>query len=567
MYSGDLTVVDGGASATPGLTPNNGAATGSAGEASSASAMQHTLALPADQSAAGSAVTADSVTEYQFTSTSGDDVARWSAALDRSSTPVTHRDSWHRGYAMTLVAIDLAAAFVAVVLATLIPALLPGAPFAFGARSTFCVCFAVLLPLAWVGVIALNRGYQNRIVGVGAAEFQRVFRAFCHLTAVVVFVAYALRVESARGVILTSLPLALTLDLIGRYAARKRLHRQRSRGRSLTSVVAVGGAASVADFSVLLQRDRYAGMHVIGACLPSDQLADVDAAVRLGEQGVRILGDVDSVLDAVRDCGAHTVAVLAGDISADKLRWISWQLEGTDTDLVVSLGLTEVAGTRLHIQPVAGLPMLHVEEPEFTGFRRILKGAFDRAMAAIIILFSAPLLIGLAIAVRVGSRGPAFFRQVRVGLDGRVFTMIKYRSMHIDAEHRLAELVEHNVNADGLLFKVKDDPRITRVGRFIRKYSLDELPQLINVLKGEMSLVGPRPPLPAEVACYGADVRRRLLVKPGMTGMWQISGRNDLAWDESVRLDLRYVENWSFALDLMILWKTIFAVARGAGAY
>jgi exopolysaccharide biosynthesis polyprenyl glycosylphosphotransferase len=208
-----------------------------------------------------------------------------------------------------------------------------------------------------------------------------------------------------------------------------------------------------------------------------------------------------------------------------------------------------------------------VEEPEFTGFRRFLKGAFDRTMAGFILLFLSPLLIVLAVAVRVGSRGPALFRQVRVGRDGGAFTMIKFRSMYVDAESRLAELKAHNVNADGLLFKMKDDPRVSRVGRVLRRYSLDELPQLFNVLKGDMSLVGPRPPLPREVEHYGSDVRRRLLVKPGMTGMWQISGRNDLPWEETVRLDLRYVENWSFAMDLMILWKTIFAVARGSGAY
>jgi exopolysaccharide biosynthesis polyprenyl glycosylphosphotransferase len=259
--------------------------------------------------------------------------------------------------------------------------------------------------------------------------------------------------------------------------------------------------------------------------------------------------------------------VLSGEISSEKLRWISWQLEGTDTDLIVSPGLIEVAGTRLHIQPVAGLPILHVEEPEFSGFRRLLKGAFDRFTAAFIIVLLSPMLAACALAVRFGSRGPALFRQTRVGRDGSTFTMIKFRSMRIDAERELGALADQNVNADGLLFKIKGDPRITRVGAILRKYSLDELPQLFNVVKGEMSLVGPRPPLPAEVASYGADVRRRLLVKPGMTGMWQISGRNDLAWDESIRLDLRYVENWSFALDLMILWKTIFAVVRGSGAY
>ena len=187
------------------------------------------------------------------------------------------------------------------------------------------------------------------------------------------------------------------------------------------------------------------------------------------------------------------------------------------------------------------------------------------ALLALAIL--APVALGVAVAVRVTSRGPVFFRQVRVGRNGRTFKMVKFRSMYVDAEARRAELEARNVNADGVLFKVRDDPRITPVGRVIRKYSLDELPQLFNVLSGRMSLVGPRPPLPAEVAKYGDDMRRRLLVKPGITGLWQISGRNDLSWEETKQLDLRYVENWSLGADLLILWKTPSAVARASGAY
>jgi exopolysaccharide biosynthesis polyprenyl glycosylphosphotransferase len=226
-----------------------------------------------------------------------------------------------------------------------------------------------------------------------------------------------------------------------------------------------------------------------------------------------------------------------------------------------------VAWPRLHIQPVAGLPLVHVEESEFTGFRRVLKGAFDRLVTAVALLLLAPVAIGVALAVGFTSRGPVFFRQTRVGKNGQTFRMVKFRSMYVDAEERRAELERLNVNGDGVLFKIRNDPRITRVGRVIRKYSLDELPQLFNVLTGRMSLVGPRPPLPTEVARYGDDMRRRLLVKPGITGLWQISGRNDLSWEQTKQLDLRYVENWSLGSDLLILWKTPSAVAKGSGAY
>jgi len=226
-----------------------------------------------------------------------------------------------------------------------------------------------------------------------------------------------------------------------------------------------------------------------------------------------------------------------------------------------------VAGPRIHIRPVAGLPFLHVEEPELSGGRRLLKGAFDRAVACTTLLLLLPMMVGLGLAVRLNTAGPVLFRQARCGRGGRPFTMYKYRSMRVGAEAQLQMLLSENEHAEGLLFKIRRDPRVTAVGRWLRRYSLDELPQLLNVAKGDMSLVGPRPPLPSEVARYDGEVHRRLLVKPGLTGLWQVSGRSDLTWEESVRLDLEYVENWSLAMDFMILWKTAFAVMRADGAY
>ena len=228
--------------------------------------------------------------------------------------------------------------------------------------------------------------------------------------------------------------------------------------------------------------------------------------------------------------------------------------------------LIDVAGDRTTIRPVDGLPMLHVEHPALSGARRLVKAAFDRAGAAAMLIACSPLLLGLALAVRADSPGPVLFRQIRVGKDGRRFVMFKFRTMYSDAEGRLASLRQLN-EYHGVLFKIRDDPRVTRVGRWLRRLSLDELPQLFNVLRGEMSLVGPRPPLPAEVEAYPEDMRRRLAVRPGMTGLSQVSGRSDLPWEEAVRLDLRYVENWSLSLDLVILLRTLTAVARSSGAY
>ncbi len=196
---------------------------------------------------------------------------------------------------------------------------------------------------------------------------------------------------------------------------------------------------------------------------------------------------------------------------------------------------------------------------------RLVKGLIDRLGAALLLLVLAPVMFVLAIAVR-SDGGPIFYRQDRVGKAGKPFPMIKFRSMVVNADQYQPELVESN-QGSGPLFKLHQDPRVTRMGTFLRKYSLDELPQLFNVLSGSMSLVGPRPPLPEEVASYSRDAQRKLLVKPGLTGLWQISGRSDLSWEESVRLDLRYVENWTLALDILIVWKTIGAVVRGTGAY
>ncbi|HVE73634.1 MAG TPA: sugar transferase, partial [Mycobacteriales bacterium] len=227
---------------------------------------------------------------------------------------------------------------------------------------------------------------------------------------------------------------------------------------------------------------------------------------------------------------------------------------------------TNVTGTRISIRPVAGLPLLHLDEPELRGMRPMIKGAFDRTVAATALFLLSPFLLALAVGVRLTSPGPALFKQVRVGRDGQEFLCWKFRSMHLDAESQLEALREHNEH-DGVLFKLRDDPRVTPFGRWLRSWSLDELPQLVNVVRGQMSLVGPRPPLPSEVAQYAGHTRRRLLVKPGMTGLWQVSGRSALSWEETVRLDLQYVENWSLGLDLAVLAKTVVSVARRHGAY
>ncbi|MFE0320234.1 exopolysaccharide biosynthesis polyprenyl glycosylphosphotransferase, partial [Streptomyces albogriseolus] len=218
------------------------------------------------------------------------------------------------------------------------------------------------------------------------------------------------------------------------------------------------------------------------------------------------------------------------------------------------------------VDAVLGIPLLRVSMPAFTGGRRAVKGVVDRLGATVLLVLFAPLMLLVALLVATDSRGGVFYRQRRVGKDGLEFTILKFRTMVPDADRARAALTGLNEGA-GPLFKMRRDPRVTRIGAVLRRYSLDELPQLFNVLTGSMSLVGPRPPLPEECASYGPDIRRRLKVKPGLTGLWQISGRSDLSWEEAVRLDLRYVEDWSLALDTVILWKTLRAVIQGQGAY
>ena len=471
-------------------------------------------------------------------------------AVDARLTPRGTR-RWQRNLVRQLVALDFTAASVAVLAALLLR---------FGDDASDVYQLAtVAAPFVWVLFCAMVRAYELRFLGTGSEEFRRVFDAGVRLLALTAVISFAAKLDPARVYVLIALPTTVILTLLLRYAARQRLHRMRAAGRCLHQVIVVGRERSTAELIRQLRSSSHAGFKVIGACIDRSTATEVE--------GVPVVGNSMSIIDALHETGADTVAVGAwSDLTQAGLRRLSWELEGSGVDLVVAPALTDVAGPRIHIRPVSGLPLLHVEEPEFSGVRRVLKGSVDRGGAIAALLVLLPLLLAIAVCIRLTSRGPALFVQERVGTDGRTFRMYKFRSMFLDAEQRLADLKDRN-ESDGVLFKMRDDPRVTPVGKWLRRFSLDELPQLINVATGTMSLVGPRPPLETEVRQYERDVRRRLLVKPGLTGLWQISGRSDLSWEESVRLDLHYVENWSLALDVLILWKTAFAVLSRRGAY
>lgn len=420
---------------------------------------------------------------------------------------------------------------------------------------------SLALVLGWFVMLHVQDAYDGTYSGHGVQEYRQVLRASFWLFGVLAIAAFAFKLDFARGYVLLAFPLGTCLLLLGRWGSRQWLVLQRRAGELSDRVLLVGDQAHVAGLVAALNRFPDAGYRVLGACVADAQ----DDTVA----GVPVVGDGTDVVAQAQALNADVVAVSSSaGLGVRGLRRLGWALEGTAIDLVVAPDIMDVAGPRVKTRPVQGLPLIHVESPRFTGPRRVVKSVMDRVLALVGLVVLAPMLLVVVAAISLEDRGPAIFRQERVGRQGRRFAMYKFRSMVPDAESRLPELLSANEGA-GPLFKLHADPRVTRVGAFIRRYSIDELPQLLNVLRGEMSLVGPRPPLPNEVESYGDDVRRRLLVKPGMTGLWQISGRSDLEWEEAVRLDLYYVENWSPVLDLMIAFRTANVVLRASdsGAY
>ena len=416
------------------------------------------------------------------------------------------------------------------------------------------------LILAWLLMLRIHDAYDRRLLGHGPEEYRAVASSSLRLFAMVAIVGFVLRLDVARGYVAIAMPVGVISLLLARWLWRKWLTMHRAQGHMSGSVLVVGGHEHLVDLIGALASVPSAGYRVVAACC-----SDADQSHICG---VPVVGRESDAAEVAARINVSTVACTSSSgLAAGNLRRLSWALQGQDVALVVAPSLTDVAGPRVLTRPVAGLSLLHVESPVFAGPKLAIKTAMDRVGAAVLLVLLSPVFALVALLVWHRDRGPVFFRQERIGKEGQVFGMFKFRTMVTNAESLLPFLLASTGQAAAPLYKIRADPRVTPVGAWLRRYSLDELPQLMNVLRGEMSLVGPRPQVQFEVETYANDVRRRLLVRPGMTGLWQINGRSDLSLEESVRFDLYYVENWSVVSDLMILWRTGRAVLRASGAY
>lgn len=484
------------------------------------------------------------------------------------SPPAAQSAGWQTRYQTWLTITDLTAVISAVTVAQWLR--FGGTPEGPALGAVDWVTYleiSIAIAAAWMAALSINHSRSPRVIGSGVEEYRRVWLATISVFGGIAILSMLFKLDLARGYLMIALPTGLVLLFLTRWIARKVVVRARKNfGKCITRLLVVGSPRAVRDLTLALSREPWSGYDVVGACIPGPSSRTEIAIPGFGS--IPVLGDESAVAHAVTSTDTHAVAVAATEHFYGKgLRDLSWELESLDIDLLVVPGVIDIVGPRLHMRPVAGLPLIHIEKPQYHGAKKFQKRAFDVGFSGLALLCGLPVLLTIALAVKLSSRGPIFYHQERIGIDGEAFEMIKFRTMVVGADSMVDQLAELNESKGGVLFKMANDPRVTLLGRFLRKYSLDELPQFFNVLRGDMSVVGPRPPLATEVALYDDDTMRRLLVRPGITGLWQVSGRSDLSWEDSVRLDLFYVENWSMMADLLIALKTLRVVLNHAGAY
>lgn len=497
-------------------------------------------------------------------------------------TPTSHpvstspRGDWRLQYVWSMRISDAIAIIITLLLAQLGRFGADGTPggsdLTWGGVNVSYWFVGIVLGVLWWSWLELRGTRAVRLIGYGMEESREVSTAVMIFFSAVAIFSFALSLPFARGYVLIALPTGLVLLILGRWLLRTRLLHRRRRNRSgMSRTMIVGRQRGVLETTQSLQENMEAGLAPVVAYYPSGKQpipaklhsVEIRNALHQGERPT-----VAGILEAAHHNRVQTLVLTNNSpLSSAEIRHLSWYLADARIRLILNTGLTDIAGPRIHTQQLAGLPLIHVSTPRMSRSRRILKRSMDILGSLAALTMLSPIMLVVAIMIKVHDRGPVFFGQERVGLDGSRFKMLKFRSMYTDAEERKAALMADNESQGDVLFKMKNDPRVTKPGRILRRYSLDELPQFVNVLKGEMSLVGPRPPLEVEVDKYEDYVHRRLRVKPGITGLWQVSGRSDLDWDQSVRLDLYYVENWSVLEDILILLRTVKAVFAPSGAY
>ncbi|WP_372696883.1 sugar transferase [Arthrobacter sp. JSM 101049] len=509
-------------------------------------------------------------------------VPEWAPGASRRGTQrAASAIHWRQQYRRRLLATDVLLVLAAVTIPVLVAA--AGLPGTVGAGTRVAqwtgsiaglegglartAGLALLVAVSWLLMLHL---FQTRAAGriaIGVYEYKSVVDATAALAGWVAVLAVLGTDTGLRGFLIIALPFGLLALLVGRWSWRRWLQAQRRLGHALSDVVVYGQAKDAPYVVRQIGKKSGAAYRVVGVVLDGAPDADAENLIRATSPGLPLMHGGAGIEQEVSRLGADAV-VVAGALQGGNraIQDLGWRLERTRTEVILVSSLTNVAGPRIRMRPVEGLPLMHVELPTFTGWRHVLKRAMDIAVSSVALLVLVPLFLVIALLISRDSKGGVFFKQERTGRRGQPFTMYKFRSMVATAEQDLQDLKDLNEGA-GPLFKLKQDPRITRVGTWLRKFSLDELPQFYNVLRGDMAVVGPRPPLPSEVAAYEGHTHRRLYIKPGVTGLWQVNGRSDLDWEESVRLDLYYVENWSVTGDLMIMWRTFKVMINPSGAY
>jgi exopolysaccharide biosynthesis polyprenyl glycosylphosphotransferase len=420
--------------------------------------------------------------------------------------------------------------------------------------------------VGWMIALAVFRTRDPKTFDSGSGQYQAVARSTFTLFGWMAITALLFKWDVSRGFLAVSFAVGTTLLFLERRAWRRWVLRRRGKGDFLARVLVIGGVRSAKTMTLRFSSDALSGLRVVGVWVP-DRIAAPDERFHANDLSVPVLGTESDLGQALDVDSVDTVVVTDTEhLGHDGMRELAWALEDRDVNLLVAPNVVDVAGPRVHLQAHGNMPLIYLSGPSYSRARTLRRAMFDRTFAFMVLMVSSPVLLVAAVAIRATSRGPIFYRSERIGTHGAPFQMLKLRTMVHGADQMREELEHHN-DAAGPLFKVRDDPRVTRIGRILRRYSIDELPQFVNVLRGDMSVVGPRPPLRAEVDAYSDHMRRRLLVKQGVTGLWQVSGRSDLSWEDSIRLDLDYVENWTMLRDIQIIVRTARAVLASRGAY